>query len=129
MYIGKGVLNWDRKERISDRYGTVFLFFDEWCDKYCRFLDKSINNQHGKLTAKVIKTRKSMHIGDLVRGFFPSTPKVGQKFTLGEGKVFFVGDAVGLVPDDVRDSDWLNPKVLYKLHHQTVELYFEKKEG
>ena len=35
-----------------------------------------------------METRESRHIGDLLYGIFPSTPNVGDRFVLGEGKLF-----------------------------------------
>jgi hypothetical protein len=36
-------------------------------------------------------------------------------------------EAVGLAPEDVddRDTDWLDPRALYRAHEQTVRLVFE----
>ncbi|WP_030472510.1 hypothetical protein [Lentzea aerocolonigenes] len=33
-----------------------------------------------------------------------------------------VPTAVGLAPDDDRDTDWLDPRALYRCHNQTVRL-------
>ncbi|WIV57911.1 hypothetical protein [Amycolatopsis nalaikhensis] len=77
----------------------------------------------------MLETRPSVHCGDLTRGLAPTTPAVGEQITLGSGTVFTEPDpdtglptAVGLVPDDGRDEDWLDPRALYRCHNQTVRL-------
>lgn len=86
----------------------------------------------GQLIAKVLKVRESKHIGDLFRGFFPTTPEVGEEIILGEGDVFYEvveGEVhIGLRPRDGRKKDWLDPKKLYRAHAQYVELYFKGME-
>jgi hypothetical protein len=79
---------------------------------------------YGSLVAEVIATRKSTHIGDLFRGIFPSTPKLGARIVLGHGALFYNGNQVGLKPDDGRENDWLDPHSLYQAHDQTVRLIF-----
>ena len=124
--LGVGRLNWNRGERITDRYGAINLWRDE--DNTIA-LPKKFEGQIGQLIAVVKETRQSTHIGDLFRGLFPITPKVGETFVLGEGAYFTNGDTVGLRPDDRRNTDWLDPEILYKLHAQTVELYFQPTKG
>jgi hypothetical protein len=125
MLLGKGVLEWASGERVSDRYGTVKLFTDTGEEKTIPLNDKVSEGVVGQLIAVVEETRESPHIGDFVRGIYPSQPKVGEEFTLGTGKLFFEEDnAVGLQPLESRQSDWLDPHILYKLHFQTVSLYF-----
>ena len=137
VLLGTGVLSWDGIERRSDRYGSVMLLA-EGIDS------TSINDQEGvlwqanlpdigalgRLWVKVTDVRESTHIGDIFRGIFPTTPVLGQEICLGTGRLFYdncagVYATVGLRPDDGRDSDWLNPGQLYKVHEQSVELYFE----
>ncbi len=132
--LGVGVLTWARGERVSDRYGSVFLMPE---GQNSMHHDDSANislsraNGRGRLIAEVIETRKSTHIGDFFRGFSPETPEVGDRLILGEGTLFFDtedwGDQVGLTPDDDREADWLDPTVLYKAHEQTVRLLFEQR--
>lgn len=124
--LGIGELNWHRSERITDRYGSVGLF----CGDKTIELNSAMELQGltGKLICRVIEARKSPHIGDFMRGLFPETPEIGEELTLGEG-IFFVemnkdGFYVGLEPSDGRESDWLNPKNLYRAHSQTVSLHF-----
>jgi hypothetical protein len=88
---------------------------------------KEYAGQKGKLIAEVIATRKSSHIGDLFHGFFPTTPNIGEEIELGEGTLFYEpGEyfAVGLKPDDNRETFWLIPQNLYRVHEQTVKLFF-----
>jgi hypothetical protein len=78
--------------------------------------------------AEVLETRDSPHMGDVTRGLAPSTPEVGEIFSLGQGTLWVSHDdgypVIGLAPDDGRDYDWLNPEWLYRLHNQTVRLTF-----
>lgn len=82
----------------------------------------------GYLVATVLETRQSDHIGDSFRGLSPSTPRIGEEITLGgPGELFIEMDfapVVGLRPDNDRETDWLNPKSLYRCHNQTVRLEF-----
>lgn len=123
--IGTGVLDWDRGERISDRYGSVRLFDQPGPRKLPVGLRQENGGKHGRLVAVVRETRDSAHIGDLFHGVFPSKPNVGEMILLGEGILFFQDDAVGLVPDDGRETLWLDIRALYRLHSQTVTLFFE----
>lgn len=119
-------MEWNGSERRSDRYGAVSL----WNDKGGKNFTRELEGKYGKLIAKVLKTRKSDHLGDFARGIFPTTPTKGEMITLGEGTLFFEAqgdvDTVGLKPKDGRKSDWLDPKALYRVHQQTVKLYFEE---
>ena len=130
--IGIGELNWPKGERVTDRYGCVSLNKGGGQDSEEEITDIKMDvgkfiGKKGTLTAKVISTRDSYHIGDLFRGLVPSKPEVDDGLTLGIG-VLFIGEynSVGLEPEDGRESDWLDPEVLYQLHCQTVELYFEE---
>ena len=75
-----------------------------------------------------METRQSSHIGDIFRGISPSTPQIGDSIELGEGTLFVSaspeGQWVGLEPDELRNSDWLDPEALYRVHDQTVVLSF-----
>lgn len=135
MKIGTGVLNWQRSERVSDRYGAIHLTIDQTTlehatsdnapeSTYIHF-DPSLIGQKGKLMAKVMEARDSYHIGDLFRGVFPTKPEIGEELELGIGTLFIDEDEIGLKPDDGRDHDWLEINALYRLHNQTVELSFE----
>lgn len=120
--IGTGILNWPRCERASDRYGSINL--NEPGDILVK-LPQDLAGRYGELVAEIKETRPSYHIGDFARGLSPSTPDVGWYGSLGIGKVFYGEyETIGLEPLDGRDSDWLNPEILYQLHNQTVTLYF-----
>lgn len=122
ILLGRGILGWFRDERISDRYGSVHLEANSDLEEFC-------NGQRGRLSALILETKESSHCGDLFRGIYPSTPKIGEEIILGEGELFYFVNygvkAVGVIPDDKRESDWLNPINLYRCHDQTVELRFE----
>ncbi len=130
--LGTGVLTWAGGERRSDRYGSVFLMPEgqDSLNHGDSYVGLTRVNGRGRLIAEVLKTRQSTHIGDLARGLFPTTPEVGDRLILGEGTLWFLeedwADQVGLTPFDDRESDWLDPTVLYQVHEQTVRLIFEQ---
>jgi hypothetical protein len=140
--LGTGRLTWNRGERITDRYGAIYLLADgdslsEGTNiAHIRVFDPLLG-KHGKLIAEVIETRESTHIGDLFHGFAPVTPDVGENIVLGEGTLFTETETdgkttwsmVGLKPDDGRDHFWLNPKKLYRAHEQTVKLWFKESKA
>jgi len=125
--LGTGVLNWNRSERQSNRYGAVHLSPTpmELSQVYLRNLPVG---RTGRLMAKVIETRQSYNLGDWFRGLRPVTPKKGDEILLGEGTLFEEthahGQEVGVKPADDRPSDWMDPEALYRCHFQTVELWF-----
>jgi len=121
--LGTGVLDWDRWERISDRYGSVKLFDPHRTEIRLNPVKELL---HGRLIAVVKETRDSTHIGDLFYDVYPSRPQVGEQVILGEGTLFFEGNCVGLVPDDLRETLWLGLEELYRVHQQTVTLFFEE---
>ena len=139
--LGEGVLTWNSAERRSDRYGTVYLiregansFTTERCMSLIDVRATGLEGRRGELVAVVEKARDSTHIGDLFHGVAPSRPEVGQIIMLGKGTFFAEpapdgGVAVGLRPDDGRDSLWLNIHALYKAHEQSVKLYFGETNG
>lgn len=131
VHLGTGRLTWSTHERTGDRYGAVSLMTDgdslTQPSSYIEFTDRHAGHR-GTLTARIVETRDSTHVGDLFRGFFPSTPDVGDVIELGAGTLFVEredwAEVVGLRPDDGRDTDWLDPKALYRCHEQTVDLLF-----
>lgn len=132
--LGMGQLSWHAEERRTDRYGTVCLWSDASPDKPGIPLPwkpeaAACDGKTGYLVAYVLETRESAHIGDLMRGIYTERPVVDEVVELGPGILFFEekppwGVHVGLRPDDGRDTDWLDPHELYRLHQQTVRLYF-----
>jgi hypothetical protein len=129
LILGEGVLNWSRSERITDRYGAIHLAATPMDGPYATW-ENAPAGQQGSLTAHVTETRPSGHIGDLFRGIGPSTPEVGEAVTLGTGTLFTETDdsvpSIGVRPDDGRETDWMDPRALYRVHNQTVRLEFQQ---
>ena len=121
--LGTGVLDWEREERISDRYGLVELFLRPGEPVK---LNRIAQPLYGKLVAVVREVRRSSHIGDLFHGVKPTIPEIEERIELGTGTIFFEDDAVGLMPVDGRLTLWLDINALYRVHSQTVTLYFEE---
>ena len=129
VILGTGQFGWQRRERVTDRYGAVALFDTGDGPALNLEVFTRIEGQRGHLEAVVIETRQSAHLGDLFRGLFPETPEVGEVIRLCEPGVAFVerGDCglqVGIRPDDDRKVDWLDPEAMYRCHDQTVRLVF-----
>ena len=134
--LGVGILTWCGSERRSDRYGTVWLMNDghtslsrgdpEHLLNFAAMV--KLEGKRGRLVARVLSPRTSTHIGDLFRGFFPETPDQGEEIELGSGTAFIdmqtFGAAFGVLPDDGRATDWMNPQSLYRAHEQLVDLRF-----
>lgn len=136
--LGTGVLTWPGGERRTDRYGTVMLATDPGTltTEPAGYINPPAppTGRRGTLVAEILGTRRSDHIGDIFRGIFPETPEVGERIELGTGTFFteptdFGAVLMGLRPDVPRDSDWLNPKALYRAHEQTVRLLFVPASG
>lgn len=132
LFLGSGSLSWHSEERVSDRYGSIFLFNYEKQYDTTLLLDfqliKRLNGCLGTLKASIISTRQSNHVGDIFRSLKPSMPKIGEVIELGHGNLFHEKSeflCIGLRPLNARVSDWLNPHALYRCHHQVVELYFQ----
>jgi hypothetical protein len=131
-FIATGVVAWHPGERVSDRYGTIFL--RETPDGGAIVpLPDTFDGQNGTLIACIREARRSPHIGDLFRGLRPPEEPLasGTEVRLGTGVLFREdledgeGVAIGVQPDDGREYDWLDPEALYQVHHQTVDLFFE----
>lgn len=118
-----GTFTWDRCERVTDRYGSFNL--------YDGTRDGTLKPCKARVTARVLETRESDHVGDIFRGFSPSRPDVGEEIELGvamvrverkrdeEGQMY---TKITMAPDDGRETDWIDPAKLYRLHAQTVEV-------
>lgn len=133
--LGRGVLSWDASERISDRYGTVWLLPEGVnslirCDPISLIQPRAEwEGSEGELIAVVTEARDSTHVGDLFHGVSPETPEVGEIIVLGDGQLFFEtgthgGFFAGLRPLDQRSTLWLDIRKLYRAHEQSVELFF-----
>lgn len=131
-----GIFTWGRGERVSDRYGFFTTDRQNYnndasaqvsCDSVTTLA--ALNGEQARITVRVLEARTSGHIGDFFRGLSPSTPEVGAEFDLGAGtlRVVFaswsaLGCEIGLEPADGRPNDWFDPRILYQLHDQTVEV-------
>lgn len=131
VLVGRGKLTWMKSERISDRYGAIWLMGDNDSSFTTHKPEKQPlwfppANQLGSLYARVIDARESTHIGDLFRGIEPKTPKTGDIFLLGTGTASVEPirntNTFLITPTEPRDSDWLNPLALYNCHESIVEL-------
>lgn len=159
VILGEGVLVWPSAERQYDRYGCVSLKATPDEDSaHARLSVESVVGRQGRLIAEVTNTREPVHIGDQFRRFFPARPDVGELIELGNGTCVIgnYGDihetdrtcegaaplvklneglpgnepvVVGCRPACDRRIDWLNPRALYRCHHQTVRLYFVPNES
>lgn len=136
--VGHGIFTWAGMERRTDRYGSFVLGDQPSPGKRLTapFLDlKALKRLEGKrvhVVCKVVVARKSEHIGDMFHGFAPSTPKVDEEVDLGVG-VLHLEDAgfdgltaVVLEPHPTRQHFWMDPRKLYRLHSQTVDLFITK---
>jgi hypothetical protein len=79
--LGGGALTWCAFERQTDRYGSIMLSDFDWLGQKIAFgsyvnerLLRQLVGTRGKLVADVKETRRSKHVGDVARGFYPTTP-------------------------------------------------------
>lgn len=132
IFLGKGVFGWSPDERRTDRYGSVSLW-EKGESEGAIDVPAGIVGTRGSLEAVVEIPQESYHIGDIARGFSPSLPLAGDRVVLGYGTAFvnwrYGQPHIGLEPDDDRDTDWLNPQVLYRIVHSIVSLYFVPEEA
>ncbi|MEV5279651.1 hypothetical protein ACFYMW_25295 [Streptomyces sp. NPDC006692] len=125
--LGVGVLSWTSFERQSDRYGAVHLSYGL---PDAASFEAAPTGKHGRLSAIIIETRPSIHLGDLARGLLPSKMEADEEIVFGEGELFTEplgrGNAqtIGVKPSDGRSDDWLDPSALYRCHNQVVRLLF-----
>jgi hypothetical protein len=135
--IGRGILTWIKSERVSDRYGTCWLMTEGDNSLSGSFTRAEMwfppDGEYGTLIALMLKPIESTHVGDFFRGLSPRTPNTGDIIVLGNGAAFKELQcdgivAVGIKPDDGRESDWLNPRALYDVHESLVELIWIPRE-
>lgn len=134
--VGKGILTWLKSERVSDRYGSVYLIEDGQTsltgddDGKLPTLWSPPAGEMGVLIAEVLDARESTHIGDLFRGLSPRTPKTGDIIVLGTGRAFTEVQAdrkcIGVNPVKDDGSSWMNPRALYDCHESLVRLVWCK---
>lgn len=124
VVLEQGTLGWAARERISDRYGQVKLYVDG-AEVMMRLDVLVLEGVHGTLVADVIETHDSTHVGDWFHGVYPVTPKVGERITLGRGRLRFETEtSVGVEPEDGREDLWMDIHALYRAHSQLVKLVF-----
>ena len=140
MKVASGILNWDSGERRSNRYGFIFLDRApfEGLARAKVLVDRELLERHRgarvHLTVKITKGRVSTHVGDAALGIRPprEAPRAGSVIDLGVGilavePAYFDAQltTIGLVPGDGRSELWLDPRKLYILHDQTVDVFIE----
>lgn len=137
MILGKGQLTWNKRERVSDRYGAVFLMNeDDYKANLFRENLKKVKGKNGSLEVKIIEGRESSHIGDILCGLNQKeVPEQGDNFVIGTGTLFEITEGprstlnseftnpIGLKPEDT-NGHWLDTEKLYNVHESIVELHF-----
>jgi hypothetical protein len=137
--LAHGVFTWSGSERRSDRYGSFILLAEPYgappvtVPTYDAALASRLNGKRVRIVVKVVETRRSGHIGDRFLNIYPTTPEVGEHVELGVG-IFSTqpdeGDprvtSTTLAPSDGRETFWIDPRKLYWLHDQTVDVFVEE---
>ena len=143
--VGSGIFTWCSSERRSGRYGTFFLTPSDFQETVRRavHLDvealRALEGRRVRIALRVLESRPSGHAGDQFLQVFPGAPPpVGAVIELFVGRLLLVDHGehslrdhptrvgIGAVPGDGRAKLWLDPRVLYVLHDQTVELLVEE---
>jgi hypothetical protein len=138
--LGNGIFSWGAEERRSNRYGSFNLCSESYkgetpgkAPEFTSDLHRLVHKRV-KLMVRVTETRQSGHVGDLALRIKPTTPEVGQEFILGVGILQLEPcswdslSSIALIPKDRRSDLWIDPRILYQIHDQTVELYGEETE-
>lgn len=139
MLVGKGILCWSREERVTNRYGSIHLNDRPYEGSAQASADvdvptlTALDGKRVRIACKVIESRQSSHVGDKFLHLKPVQPDTGEVIELGVGFLSIQRaswDAsvieICLRPNDGREDLWINPRVLYRLHDQTVEVYAEE---
>lgn len=134
--IGHGVFMWMSPERQTNRYGAFFLSDTTYAGEKVAAPSLTFGTEHtgrGRVVAVVVANRESGHVGDLALGIRPAMPDVGAEIDLGIANVAAETDPdfpgirmVVMHPDDGREELWIDPRQLYRLHDQTVDIYVER---
>jgi len=136
MKIGHGIFTWNGSERRNRRYGAFYAASNNYNqDVEVRpYLDieylKLLIGKRVLIHCVVTESRDSGHAGDAFLGIKPSRPQVGETVILGVG-VLQLGDngadepTIILQPSDGRKELWIDPRKLYLLHDQTVDIYVD----
>jgi hypothetical protein len=138
--VGHGIVGWSSTERRSNRYGSINLGSEGYSGNGTTTNGMNVDRlltmrgKRVKVMCKVIEARDSAHIGDHFLNIMPTTPDVGEDIVVGVGvldlELSFDGVSYDLVlrPNDGREELWIDPRVLYRLHDQTVDLYIKETE-
>ena len=139
--LGTGILGWDRQERITDRYGSVFLM-DGVVTETANINTDNIDQYLGKkgtLIATVENGSESGHIGDIFHGLGQDEiPSKGEQFELGTGKLFSLSTdeyddhirlRIGIEPDEDTETFWMDAEALYQVHDSLVTLSFTAEDS
>ncbi|HEX6369879.1 MAG TPA: hypothetical protein VF006_13250 [Longimicrobium sp.] len=143
--IGSGIFTWCSSERRSGRYGTFVLAPSDFQEHVQRdvHLDvealRALEGRNVRIALRILESRPSGHAGDQFLKVFPGTPPdVGSVIELAVGHLLLADHShhdiryhptqvgIGTAPSDGRADLWLDPRVLYVLHDQTVELLVEE---
>jgi hypothetical protein len=153
VVLAEGVLNWAASERVSDRYGYVYVqtggdFIEDAEDELVFMMtgnprvvtaefDRTLAGSKGRLLAEVVEVRPHFHIGDLFHGVGPSVPAAGEVVPLSRKGSLTFGEkggfnapggkvfTVGVRPPSGRERLWLELRGLYRVHNQRVRLLWE----
>lgn len=137
MKVGFGIFGWEGQERRSNRYGAIHLADSPYDgpESVEVFHDtaalQNLLGRRVRITCKVVESRKSGHVGDAFLKILPSQPKVGEEIDLGVGilgleKGYDDTPDILLRPGDGREELWMDPRKLYRLHDQTVDVFVEE---
>lgn len=143
--IGSGIFTWCSSERRSGRYGTFFLAPSDFEERVQAdvHLDvaalRALEGRNVRIALRILESRPSGHLGDQFLKVFPGTPPdVGSVIELAVGRLLLADHShhnvryhptqvgIGTAPSDGRAELWLDPRILYVLHDQTVELLIEE---
>ncbi|MBB4635939.1 hypothetical protein [Longimicrobium terrae] len=143
--VGSGILSWSVFERLGGRYGTIFLSPSDFLERVHHpvMLDTdalhALEGESVRLAVRVLECRSSGHAGDSLLYLVPGPPPApGSVHELGAGPLFLedqreipvaehpTGLGIGIRPSDGRTEMWMDPRVLYRVHDQTVELLIDR---
>lgn len=143
--IGSGIFSWCSSERRSGRYGTFFLAPSDFEERVQRDVHLDVNalrvleGRNVRIALRILESRPSGHAGDQFLRIFPGAPPAaGSVIELAVGRLLLANHGhhsvqyhptqlgIGILPSDGREELWLDPRVLYVLHDQTVELLVEE---
>jgi hypothetical protein len=124
VILGEGVLNWQREERICNRYGAVHLETRAGSDTFAAFRNIPAG-QPGVLVARILENGEP---GFMAVGRELPLPEPGTVVMLGMGVLFRESPdgipSVGVEPQDGRRENWMDPDTLAVVHQQVVRLEF-----